>query len=876
MSSALLKFASGCAMDQTGCVQLPLVGRDRELANISELLASDGRGVVIAGAAGVGKTRLAAEVAALAGASGREVAWVRATRSASGFPLGAFAPLLPPSVESGRELLSRARHALSERAADRPLALCVDDGQFLDHASAALVHQLVVAREAFVALTLRRGGRVPDAITALWKDELCPLVELEALGRAEVETLLAGALDGPVDGPTANALWELTHGNALFVRELVLYGLERGLLAEMGGIWRWRGAFGVGARVTELVDARLDGVAGREVLELVAVGAPLEVSLLEPPEQADLDELERHGLVLRRLNGRRRTVDVAHPLHGEAVRARLSGTRREAIQRRLADAVESRGARRREDVPRLAEWRLEAGGGSTELFERAAAHALSALDFASVERFARVAGDGVAARLLLGRALAGAGRAEEAESVLAALVPNSDAERASAAVARARNLFWALDRAADADTVLQDTEAAVSDRLARDELKAHRVRLAAAAGRPHQAVAAAMSLIGDVGAHPPARIVAVSAAAEALLCSGRTADAIALAEEWEPVAARHRDELPLLELLLGSERAMAMRFAGRLVDATELEERNYALAIERRSAHTTAVEAVSLGFLWLARGRVARAGRLCREGVALLRDADAVGMLSWALAGLAQAAAQAAQPDAAARAVAELDVLTLGHKAFAFELDLARAWSAAAAGEYTRARALALQASDNAVALGQHASAVRAAHELCRLGGHAEAAPALARLAGAVDGHFAALAAQHAGALVAGDGKQLLIVAERFSELDALLAAAEAAAAAATAFRNEGRAASAHTADARASALLQRCEGARTPALLGTGGAAELTTREREIAALAASGLSSREIADRLVVSVRTVDNHLQRVYRKLGVSRRGDLSQLL
>jgi DNA-binding CsgD family transcriptional regulator len=57
---------------------------------------------------------------------------------------------------------------------------------------------------------------------------------------------------------------------------------------------------------------------------------------------------------------------------------------------------------------------------------------------------------------------------------------------------------------------------------------------------------------------------------------------------------------------------------------------------------------------------------------------------------------------------------------------------------------------------------------------------------------------------------------------------------------------------------------------------AELTAREREIAALAAGGLTSREVAERLVVSVRTVDNHLQRVYRKLGVSRRGELSRLL
>ena len=57
---------------------------------------------------------------------------------------------------------------------------------------------------------------------------------------------------------------------------------------------------------------------------------------------------------------------------------------------------------------------------------------------------------------------------------------------------------------------------------------------------------------------------------------------------------------------------------------------------------------------------------------------------------------------------------------------------------------------------------------------------------------------------------------------------------------------------------------------------AELTPREREIALLAAAGASSRQIAGRLVISVRTVDNHLQSAYRKLGVSRREDLARVL
>jgi len=55
-----------------------------------------------------------------------------------------------------------------------------------------------------------------------------------------------------------------------------------------------------------------------------------------------------------------------------------------------------------------------------------------------------------------------------------------------------------------------------------------------------------------------------------------------------------------------------------------------------------------------------------------------------------------------------------------------------------------------------------------------------------------------------------------------------------------------------------------------------LTRREREVALLAAGGMTSKDIADRLYISVRSVDNHLSRVYTKLGATGRSELSTVL
>jgi DNA-binding CsgD family transcriptional regulator len=68
----------------------------------------------------------------------------------------------------------------------------------------------------------------------------------------------------------------------------------------------------------------------------------------------------------------------------------------------------------------------------------------------------------------------------------------------------------------------------------------------------------------------------------------------------------------------------------------------------------------------------------------------------------------------------------------------------------------------------------------------------------------------------------------------------------------------------------------QTKPRVGSYAMAPLTAQEREIALLAASGLTNKQIAERLFLSPRTVGGHLHRVFPKLGVATRAALRDAL
>ncbi|WP_344056175.1 helix-turn-helix transcriptional regulator [Microbispora corallina] len=334
----------------------PFGGRPEELVLVRDGLRGGRRGAVVAGAAGTGRSRLAAEAV-------RRLphAWVTGTPEGRSLRFGAFAHLLPGTAADS---LSRAVEAM------RPArVLVVDDAHLLDEASAALVHHLAAQRRTRLLVTVRSDEAAPEAVAGLWRRHVLPRLDLGPLSAQETGDVLASALGAHVEDLTVRRLHRLSGGNPRLLRELVAAVREDGGLERVGSVWRWRGEVPVTGVLRELVTAMIGdvGEAEREALELVAFAEPLSLPTSPAPAAgaagpsvAVLERLEARGLLLCDDDLR---VRLAHPLLGPVLRAGVGALR----ARRLARTA---GARPAADAETRAR---PTADGETEA--RSAAHA---------------------------------------------------------------------------------------------------------------------------------------------------------------------------------------------------------------------------------------------------------------------------------------------------------------------------------------------------------------------------------------------------------------------------------------------------------------------------------------------------------------------
>src|ERR1700692_2789442 len=133
----------------------PLIGRSEEMRAIQAAIsASDVSGIVVYGAAGVGKSRIAREALSAAESQGCERRWVVGTSSARAIPLGAFTAWVPSGVTDTVQLLRGVIESLTAASSGASVVVCVDDVHLLDDLSIFVVHQIVERGAAKVILTI--------------------------------------------------------------------------------------------------------------------------------------------------------------------------------------------------------------------------------------------------------------------------------------------------------------------------------------------------------------------------------------------------------------------------------------------------------------------------------------------------------------------------------------------------------------------------------------------------------------------------------------------------------------------------------------------------------------------------------------------------
>jgi DNA-binding NarL/FixJ family response regulator len=904
-----------------------LHGREAELEAIGGALDAVARGgrrvVAVGGEAGIGKTRLLAELRERAAAQRFVVLEGRATELEQDVPLvplldalephlpdaGALAALgperlallaevlpglgAPASAGSGSERW-RLHRALGELlalvAGGRPLMLLVDDVHWADPATLELLEHLMrrpPADSLLLALGARPGPAAERLLAARRAGDTAELVALD------LRPLERGAADALLEGiPSASErdrLYEQSGGNPLLLGELARDGGTHGVPG------------GIVAAVRREVEA-LPGDARALVQAAAIAGDPFDFDLAariaeldERAALAALDVVERHGLITA--TGDPRRFGFRHPVVRTAVHEALGAGARLAGHAAAARELARSGAPLAVRAQHLVHAAAPGDAEAAATLREAAAHVRRqsptvAADWLLAARRADPAGAELGA---LAETLVEAGRLATALEVVDE-APTQSARMAVAAAgverllgrhdAARRRLERALRDAGDDERarVLADLAAAAYLRGQYGEMRewARQIERADIVGGVVRAAYATLLAVGEAFA---GQLEAAAAASAEALAAIQDADDEELAASAE---------------LAGSV-SWGLMALERLPDALAVARR--VSAATRRAGNGLAAiphDLATVNILGLL-GRFAEAEPIADDVEQAARVSGNAQMVQWALWMNAWVLGERGRLDAALAAASE-------SVAMADELDRSASGDVARAvlgsvlgarGEHDRARTL-LAAYDI-----DHGWICRwapvlvesdiAAGDLVAARAHAARAAGLAPGTGMAGPRAAAGRAQALVALAEGDAARAASLAlaageEAVAAGAALEAARDRLLAGRALLETDRDAALALLADAGEQAGLSgapRVEAEARRALrqagvrIGRGGARAagtegldaLSAREREIAELVAEGLTNREIAARLFLSEKTVETHLTRVFQKLGLRTRAQVA---
>ena len=872
-------------------VATSLVARDRELDRALHSLRFSG-GVLIAGEAGVGKTLLAATVADRL--STPPVAWLMATAASRATPLGVLSRLLPPDLATIhpalvaqhvsnrlRELSAEQRSAAPARAVAPPV-LVVDDAQLLDAQSAAVLLSLVTAKSVRLLATMRAGSNPSDAVTALWKEQLVERLDLEPLDRSASRQLLEALVDGPVASGTSEMLWQSSHGNPFYLSELARFGAEHGLLECKAGVWWWTGGTEMPPRLGELLQRRIDSLseAGREAVDVLALGEPLPYETLSAVVSEDaIMELDRDQIITSDERGGVLLLRFSHPLLHTVAERQLSPARRRGLARRLRDAPAEHV-----DIVRRANWEDAGGVAPNVELLLAAADAVLLNDAAAALRLAtraQQAEQSVKAAVMVSSAQSELGRPDLARATLEAARPLvvTEGDRFGYAAEDLSLALWGERSPQRAWAVVDRLRTELDESSANYLLAAEAVvrlftggcvevidlaqRILAADPDPHQRVRALTCLTGA--------LAFADRGAQAIDAGQQLLDALSETRVSATRAGLAYALVAVTGVFYGVEYRLPrpVGMSGRWPGEPERLEPQAARAAAS-AADPAADPSMDLGWPFLVGLKRHFAGDLA-GAVGALREAYVQQLAGEGLF----------RSEATAELVIVLAELGEVDEAVAIMRDHPpdevaiipglRPWAQsaveAATGHHARATSSAIEAAQAAARQGAAAMAMNFLTDAARYGDAREAAAVLPTLGLPLDTPVQQVRAADIMARAQRDPQVLIAAAETQLAAGFNRHAFELA--------ELARAADEHGRHERPIAAVFRQARERLGRTQGSAAAlapSPLTQRETEVTRLAGRGLSDREIAEDLVLSIRTVQSHLASAYRKLGIASRSEL----
>jgi DNA-binding CsgD family transcriptional regulator/tetratricopeptide (TPR) repeat protein len=865
-----------------------LVGRQRPRALLIEAFAErTTSGALLCGSFGMGRSHLARQVANDLAARRVKVCWVSGLRGVA----SPFAPLRPIALAAGElppTTFDQARDLLgNDGDGAPPSVVVVDDAHVIPAELAEVLDHLASVGRSRMLLTARTGCPLPTELWAHAGTAPGIRIELPPLDRSDVAALCSEVLGAPADAALIDEVARRSTGRPRLARDLLEWARVRGAMQRKDDQWLLIGELDPDDALGGLVRDELAAVGrrGRDLIEAVALARSLDADAIGTSwDDAVAEDLEDQGWLRADVQpGGSASVRLAEPLLGDLIIDTLGTLRRRRHVARLAEHA----GRPASGIPTAQAVLLRNEAGEVRPLEelRAAANCLVAEErithalTLSRELWDRsaTAADGD----LLGRVLTQLNRSDEAEQVFAAAHDRarSDRERAELTLPRAENL-WFASRSTDARAVCERTLATLADPRAKAAVTAELANLCARDGD----IAAANDVLGRPGSTAltsgtPA-VIAGLARTLAGVWGGRPDASVAPGARASAAAEEPTDDaLPprLYELILLA-RADALCFAGRFGEACAWLDELHWCAIELRTSFGIAATALIRARLEVERGCITSSRPWTTRATHAFEVAglgrfttltDELNTFVEARHGDLHAAQQLLEAAEREDAVRPVGHVALGGRA--------RAWIDHRLGDLEQATARQHATATSLIERGALTDAVGVLTDAAVMGNADEFAPTATSLVDAVDGP---LLTSRLGTVIATAARDVASLEHHGSVLVGIgshLDAANAYALAATIAgeRADGRAARLDL--ARSIAAEARAEGVRSIVLERLRPSIEqLTDREHLVARLAAEGLSSRDIATKLTISVRTVDNLLGRVYRKLHVNGRVELAEVL